>query len=332
MCVQFLKNHITDNICVIYELANQSKHKELEKRCIEHIERNIKTIFASENFLKYDQKMLQKILQMGSLACREVEVLEALVKWIKTKIEPAELTQQIIQEKFSDLWHEIRFGSITLAEFVRFSTNYYVLFTLAEHTEIFQMIYSEQFQPKIFKANQRNGFGPIDSIEWTKNDVAKCYRLINWSKIPYFIKNHETTSFTVNRPVALRSFSCCHIYRFGKCFEYLEVFLEGTITIFEISDPKFSNRKVVLFKEEHMFKNQNETSLTLIDKPVVIRPERQYEIQIDLELPSTGNLCTKVKFEREVHVHPDIIVKFHNDTIIENEARGLIDSLDFYRY
>lgn len=101
VCGQFLRDHITDDdVCVIYGLASHLEHKELEKQCIEYIQRNAEAILTSESFLKYDPKVLQKILQMDSLTCPEDEVFEALVKWMKAKMEPTELTQQIVHSQF----------------------------------------------------------------------------------------------------------------------------------------------------------------------------------------------------------------------------------------
>lgn len=92
---------------------------------------------------------------------------------------------------------------MTFGEFASIDSKYGALFTFNEYREIIQMINTKQFQPKIFKAIRRNGLEQTDSIEWNKNTVIKCFRSDGASPILYIVKRIETTTFTVNKPVAL---------------------------------------------------------------------------------------------------------------------------------
>ncbi|RZK61922.1 MAG: hypothetical protein EOO85_32855 [Pedobacter sp.] len=90
------------------------------------------------------------------------------------------------------------------------------------------------------------------------------------------------------------------------------------------------SQSITFYNEEQMFETRRATRVTL-PKPIVIRPELKYEIQIEIQLPSTETLCTANTYNREVLIEPDITVKFHNDPIIGDDARGLICSLEFNR-
>lgn len=73
-----------------------------------------------------------------------------------------------------------------------------------------------------------------------------------------------------------------------------------------------------------------------LPKLIIIRPGIKYEIQIEIKMPASENLCSTYMLKREVkpevmetELPEDIIVQFHNDPIIDNEARGLVYMLKF---
>lgn len=324
VCGQFIAEHLTiDDFSEVHELAVYLEHKKLEKKCEEYIERNIKAIFMSESFLKFNHNAVKVILQVNSLQCSEGKVFDSLIKWMKAKIEPEALTKEIIQGQFSDLLHEIRFGSMNIHEFVLFDSTYGSLFTSDELREIIKMIESEQFQPKIFKANRRNN---SESFEWNEEAIIYCNRVeSHYASIPYYIKNIETTTFTVNKPMALGRFSLPKI-----CWgDYYQTKPLSEITIFEILVSSDPNRKVVLFNEKQSFGQYYYTHI-ILPKPIFVRPGYKYEIQIRIEnLPSTKTWYTQEGLETEVYIEPDITVHFYNDPIMNDAARGLIHHLRF---
>lgn len=349
ICGEFLNKRLqtnsvhSDDICVIYELASHLEHKQLENQCAEYIERNTGAIFATEGFLGCDRKTIKRILQMDTLYCTETQVFQAFMKWMKAKCGSEELTLQTVQDKFSDLMHEIRFRSMTLSELRALNPPYETLFTPDERSEIVQMIESEEYKPKIFNATRRNVFGPTyfdEKYHLPPRLSFECNRYVGLSKKPYFFNNIETTTFTVNQPVALGAFACSPAYRYDECFDrYLTIDVHTKIelaaSIFEIVDSTKSSRKIILFNEKNTTPMKGVTHVYL-PKLIIIRPGIKYEIQIEIKLPASENLCSTYMLKREVkpevmetELPEDIIVQFHNDPIIDNEARGLVYMLKF---
>lgn len=308
VCGNFLKeNLIDDNIYEAYELAIHLEHKELEKRCENYIEMNAKAIFTLESFLKCDRKTVKRILQMDSLNCSEARVFDTLINWMKAKSKLKELTTDVIRKEFSDLVREIRFGSMNLREFISFDRKFDGLFTFDEHKEIIQMIDSDEFQPEIFKKNRR-----INEIQWNENAIIECDRYNGVSNVIYYIKNIETTTFSVNKTVLLGAFS-----RDSR--------LQSDITIFEILN---SNRRVVLYSG-----NSGADSIysmrIVLPKPILIRTGFLYQIQLTQSPPE--NCCNDGKFKTLVRIGSDLTVQFYDDPIINNEARGLLFHLELNR-
>lgn len=268
---------------------------------------------------------MKRILQMDFVSCSEAEIFESLMKWMEARAEPQDLTLQIVQEKFSELMHEIRFGSMAMGDFLSFDPLYGALFTRDEYREIVQMIYSELFQPKIFKVNRRYEFEPI---RWDADAVIKCYRGQLYALRPYYIKNIETTIFTVNKSVALGAFSCLDICRYEDGYRNLNEVFKSQIKILGIPDLANLNRKVVLYDGRNIFQPDRFTRI-ILPKPILLRTEHKYEIQIKIEMPSTENWCTGFKLKQEVDIKPGFTVHFHNDPIINDSARGLIFELEF---
>lgn len=324
---EFLIQHLAEDICWGLELAVHFENKELEKFCEQIIELNTKSIFASQYFLKCDQQTVKRILQMDSLNCTEVEVFEALIKWMKAKCQPNELTQEIIQSKFPDLLHAIRFGSMTLNMFLTLDASYGSLLTLNEYREIVRMIASHEYESKLFNGIRRNH---IDSLQWNEAAVIKCNREIDSSYKRYYIKNCETTTFTINKLILLGAFSCRNLFCYHKKWEYLDDKVESEAQIVEICDSSNSNKNepVVLYSGKTHLETMINTRVRL-PKPILIRPGFRYQIKIMLLPPK--NCCTDIRLKTELLIESDICVVFHDDPLILNDARGLIAELELNR-
>lgn len=327
ICGEYLKENIrVDDVLWIYEVAEHLEHAELVENCEEYVKRNTKAIFESESFLNCDRKIVKWVLQMDWLACSEMEVFQALMKWVKAKCGQEVLTRDLVHGQFSDLVHELRFGSMSSDIFSTFVASYGALFTTAEYDEIMQMFNSKQFEPTIFKKNRRNHFG---SIQWNIKTVIKCDRWIKHADVPYYIKNIETTTFTVNKMVLLGAFTCAYMYRYNNSFKNLGEELEPSeITIIEYPSLAKPSDSVVLYNAKMNLLGSDATTIVLA-KPILIQPELTYQIQMKQAPPS--NCCSRIEVKTEVKLHPDIMVQFHNDPYVGGQARGLIDELHFNR-
>lgn len=190
ICATFLENNLTDaTICWGYQLAIHLEHKELEIFCEHFLGLYAKAMFTSEKFLELDRKTVKSILQMDTLCCSESEVFNAVMRWIETK------TKQNSKNplEYHDLVREIRFGLMTLQEFLALGT-YTKMFSPDEFREIVNIIGQQEYQPQIFTANRKERGQDI----YRNENIIKCYRSWEAGRKAHLIKNVETTTFSVN--------------------------------------------------------------------------------------------------------------------------------------
>lgn len=195
MCEVFLSEMVAgDNVCLIYNVAIHFDFIDLKKTCELEIASNTEAVFRSSNFLKCDHSMLRRILKFEQLCCREVTVFNACIAWIKDKCERKAITREMIQLHLGDLFYEIRFGLMTLDEFVHLTPSYGKLFSLDEYQEIVQTIASKKYHPKIFKRfrypSKCDGNAFLGSI--------RCVRFNS-----EILRPIERISFSTNKPILL---------------------------------------------------------------------------------------------------------------------------------
>ena len=82
-CVNFLVENLNpENVLDILPQATRFDEKELEKRCWEYIKTNISKIIASDSFNNISQANLASLLKREKLGIGEVELFQAILKWI----------------------------------------------------------------------------------------------------------------------------------------------------------------------------------------------------------------------------------------------------------
>lgn len=130
--------------------------------------------------------------------------------------------------------------------------------------------------------------------------------------------------------MVLEEFEAAIITNNNKIFRSESPSFHGEITIFEVLGSSNTIRKIVLFNERTSL-NVKEGLFVILSEPIFIRPEHKYEIQIKIEdLSSEYSWCSDFPLKDVVRINPGIIVRFYNDSIIDNERKGLIDTLWFY--
>ncbi|XP_055307940.1 BTB/POZ domain-containing protein 2-like [Sitodiplosis mosellana] len=327
-CSKFLKNNISnENVCRNYELAILLNQEGLKKACETFIGVNIKAVFQSTDFQTCDRQMLAQILKLNWMSCTEVELFEACMSWVKVASKQDVLTKEIVQAHLGHLFHEIRFGSMSLQTFAALIPTYGCTFSLDEHQEIVQMFANVEFQPTIFGGNR---VARCDSpIPWLENHDILCERLVSilWSSVPYRIKNLETTVFSTNETILLGGFSCCRVLKFlNNRYFALEGDVPTNITIAEVSDP---NKKVIVSNANGILKSTENLRISLT-KPIIVRPGFTYEIHLEQSPPE--NCYTSGLMKSMVELESGIIIQFHRDFVHVDDpivARGSIYELLF---
>ncbi|XP_031635245.1 uncharacterized protein LOC116348462 [Contarinia nasturtii] len=333
VCEKFLKRKLDENNNVeCYELAVLLEQKKLMESCEKMIGYNAKAVLKSTDFLTCDAKTLSRIVRLNWLSCSEIELFEACMAWIKSTSGEEIVTKQMVQDKLGRIFYDIRFGSMTLKEFASLIPSYGELFSICEHQDIIQMIADDDFQPKMFNGNRAKRC----EVDPSKNKVVvKCNRLISSrrSTLPYFIKNLETTTFSINEPAFLNGFFSGFFFenrnnQYFNLKEHLSVKI--TIVRMPIAEDPSSDGEVVLFEGEQ--KLGLLAVYVSLPNPILIKPSSMHEIRLELNPPR--NCASGLLLKSEVQMDSDFKVQFHDDPILENDpdvSRGLIWNLKFYR-
>lgn len=207
-------------------------------------------------------------------------------------------------------------------EFVELLPSFDKLLTRDELSEIFQLIGNEQFQPKKFNALRRTQA----AHPWDEGAVIECDRTIAWLCKPYRIQNIETITFTTNKALLLGHLKCFSKYENPKEM-YNPVSADMTIVRVpnEIDTQNGSTERIIVptWKVE-----LTRDSVIRLPKPIILDPKFKYKIQINMD--NSEGCTTYRELGSEVYICDDIIVKFHDDPLVDGKRR-LVHLLAFNR-
>lgn len=318
ICERFLKDIIaSDTICFVYGLAILFDLEHLKDLCESRISANPEALFASSAFLKCHRSVLSHILNLEQLSCSETKVFLACMAWVQATSKENQVTKELVRAHLGELFYDIRFGSMTINEFVAVSVSYDDLFSSNEYKEIVQLIVAKEFQSNKFKRNSRQT-QPEMQVTWNKDAVIECGRVVeDQNPIASYciLQAVETTTFTTNKPVILGEFYCTDLIIQGEAGSRNALTTEVSIT--EIFD---KDHQTVVRAGKGTLGNE------LISlRPVLIRPGFMYEIQFK-QMPNKHFYRAK-ELKDEVEFDTDIVIQFHG--ISSNS--GLIKTLRFNR-
>ncbi|XP_055303107.1 uncharacterized protein LOC129568822 [Sitodiplosis mosellana] len=345
VCTKFLKNNLNDeNVCSNYELAIFLNQERLKKACEIFIGLNIKAVFKSTDFQTCDRKMLAQILKLNWMSCTEVELFVACMTWVKSASKQDVLTKEIVQAHLGDLFHEIRFGSMSLPDFSALIPTYGSTFSFDEHQEIIQIIADPTFQPTILSGDRVERCH--SSEPWHRNRKILCDRLISsyGSSEPYKIESIETTVFSTNESLLLRAIDCPQVLVYMRGLNYCAHYhdMPTKVVIVEVAD---SEKEVILYSANEIL-NRRRNVRIFLTKPILVRPGFMYKIRLENGLPDEYDCHAGGLLKTSVELESGIIIQFHRDCVDDFEddsdigtgfleddpdiGRGLIEGLHFY--
>ncbi|XP_031638804.1 BTB/POZ domain-containing protein 3-like [Contarinia nasturtii] len=331
LCREFLKTILTsENVLWAYDLAVFLEDENLKKFCEAIISINARDLLKTQGFFQCNQNRLMELMEIKSLKCSEAELLGACISWVKNKSKEENLTTEIIQSLIGDLFSKIRFGSMTLNEFVTLIPSYGELFPKEVLQDIIQMKADKEFQSKIFSGIREKR----SDVEIYVGNKIYCNRENSgFNSGEYLIKDIETTTFSVSETVFLKNFECDNLLKWNGDYCDLEELVPTEITIVEMQNLEHlpNNEEAVLYKGNTNLRGEQFAQVSL-PNPILIKVGFIYKIQLKQTPPADCILGTSLK--SRVQIDSDFIVQFHHDTFLEQDpysARGLIVSLDFYR-
>lgn len=276
---QFLMDHQTiETMCRGYQLAILFDARRLEHFCERAICINAMDIMKSESFLGASYEIVHRILEMPALLCTEASVFEALIDWARTNCQNQNISNDAdnLRRQLQDLLYQIRVESLNDREFGGILYSHPNLFTKEEIQEmIFIRTHVKDFKPKLFTARPRLYQRDLDDC-----NLLTCNRFIGYEKgverTELKIKQIESTIFSSNRPLLLRGF--LYGSRFGDIeIECIEKFNDP------LALPWLQRTQKITYELEASDDPESKAKFHL---PIVIEPNRKYELRLKLPQPS----------------------------------------------
>lgn len=307
-----------DNLCWGYQLAIITENAKLKRHCEHIICENANDIFNSRTFVRCNQNVLRHILQLDALMCDESDVFEACVRWAKfacLQLAIDETDPIMWKKQLDDCFYLIRFGTMPLDVFVKHTVSYDRLFTRDDFAHI---VYKDT--PK-FTPNKFN-LMPRIFPQWDAEKLQSCKQAEGGSA--YYIQNPESVWFSTNESLLLGEFECWPLKHGANT-----VNLQFDVKIIEIGAQSFDAidplTKIIFAGTVMISANFAKVPL---QRPIVIRPKKMYEIRMEATTNTSGYYHTIVKWPAEVKLNETDTIKFHQDPK-KIECRGLISRLHF---
>lgn len=325
VCVKFIKDEISaDNVCIGLGFAILYDQNDLMKICEKKIIINTNAVFKSTSFLECDGKVLAHILNMRLLSCTEIDVFEGCMSWLKVKCGQQTLTKEMIHTHLGELFHQIRFVSLTIEEFAILVQTYGLLFSSEEYQDIISTIVLSKSHANIFNGNRRQ-------IQWNNDTVIKCDRTISDTSSTFCMRNIETSIFSTNDPILLGAFICPKVYLLGKYGFYKLSELKSDVQIIESAAADASHPdsvRTVLCRLETKLQSSSETIVSLAT-PLLIRPGFLYEIRLSQQVYEHAFCGCRLIFD----AFCEPILTFWNDMITKNgkQTRAFVTQFEFNR-
>lgn len=339
LCCLFLEHRMTtDKIIWGYGLALRFGRTKMKEYCEKKISESAGEVFKSKSFLDCERDVLEQILQFNALKCDEFHVLTGCLAWAKASAERKGLespSTPVLREELGNLLYQIRFRSMTMANFSSIVGSYAGFFTAAELEQIIQMIASKDFTSDKFDNKFRGSNGKLNNgssgdkaskvVTAPPADVIECNRFHGYATSRYYVRPLEKTRFLTNKTVELTGFDCglvMSITQSGKTS------LPAKVTIIE-GPKEESPTPTTLFMSEAILSSETEAHVTLTE-PITIQKDCKYEIQ--LEQNTTKDHFNQIVLKKECEMKDGIKIRFLLESTGWDDSKfGLITKMYFKR-
>lgn len=283
-CFNFLIETLTvENVCLSYQLAVIYDRTGLIECCEHEISTHFDEVIATEGFLNCAKGDLYNILQSDSLNCKETDVFEACILWAKNSC----IVDGLDAEKMEnlrktlidgDLLYQIRFGAMTIEEFIKCCYKIYKeLFTDDEREEIFYMIGKDSSAISARFSDEPR------YRQWNDKQSVVCNRVVGEKPGEIFHFGLNKTIFFTDRTVLLVGFHCGKLFQ-SKDGEYNEKCVAFNVSIVRKYTLLDTDGKTLQNTSENVTFNTTRDAFIELQRPVMIKTNFVYEIRLTSEL------------------------------------------------
>lgn len=321
------------SMCWAYQLAlymlnpdfhYSSKNRTLIDFCEEKICQNPKEVFASDAFRRCEGDTLAHILRLP-LTCTEIIVFNACIEWAKNACKQEGLDEnqlKNVRSQLGDHFKLIRFGAMTIDEFLNIQKSHEGLFTPEELQDIMLQLANTEYQSNIFEQSPR-------TYTWDDSKILDCQRVkVSGRKYNKKIQSVEVVSFSSNQPVLLGEIWSHLTYQNNTVCTPFGV----NVTIVQLEDNNFHSNasSKILFDGKELNQWEGNQMKIVLPKPILIKPQTVNEIRIT-KIPSSCNYFDYNVWNECVTLENGIEIYFHQNPSLEydNVTDGWISALKF---
>lgn len=290
ICSTFLMENLSiDKMCLCYRLATHYKQNNLKDHCLREISMNAEAVFKTKEFLECNWALLNEIVKLDTLLCRESVLLEACISWARNTCQRNNLDaddKRNIRNQLKGIIYEIRYTQITFQELAKcLHTNPY---NEDEYKNIICLIGRQKVISNKFKNVPR--FAPY---------TLECNRC-NDPNADYKLPNIIATIFSSTQSLIFGQFEV-YFKPFGQNV-HCEISVEGID----------SNTKIVEKFSKLISTNDKLTSLIVLPEPIFVEKDKKYKIQLNF---SSNNIRLRgyVNMKEKVNLRNGSTITFHRD-------------------
>ncbi|XP_031622759.1 kelch-like protein 40 [Contarinia nasturtii] len=329
-CASKLVNNLSlDDICFGYQLAIILGAPELRKYCEKMISAFPLDIFKSNTFLQCNQIILQHILEIDTLQCKESDVFDACLLWAKQYCKQNGIDEnkpENLKAALKESFELIRFGAMKVDDFTVHARMYSGMFTNDELADLlFTTTISDYISNKFAKEPRK-----APAFQWNNEQMLICNFDNTMSSLNCWVKDYRYPHFSTNCAVLLGEI---YFHRLQKhdCGSSKPSQLTLNVKIIEFSDHSFEScvLKRVLFNGQVSYASANESKIKL-SRPILINPRKMYQITWE---GSSDNYYYYETDYSDVNVNNYLTVKLHSEYNHNRHYQrvGLISRLCFNR-
>lgn len=318
----------SENIAWGYQLAIMFNNQKLKEFCEKQISISTDDVIKSDMFLQCDQKVVNHILNIDTLGCKEADLFEACMSWAKASCQRNELDEndsKNLKEQLGDCFHSIRFGAMESAEIDKILANevYESLFSRKELVDISRMNMNKTYKSQTMKYAARSSLWTL----WNDSKLLHCDLTFASGQSLYEIQSTESTWFSSNKLVVLRSFSFPPVTNY--CGQYYFDYNRHCIICineydtFDTNAPSNAPSKVLYRNTFQCYNTSDSFALSTF-----INPGKTYEIRSTDS--AAGRIYHSYAWKTEVSLGDNIIINFLGDG--NGNRRGCVASMDFNRF
>jgi len=178
-CQKVLQHNISvSNVCEILDQAIYFDEQELVNKSLQFIGEHAVKVVKTEGFLQMSRPSLLKMVSYDWLQIGEVTLYKACIAWAEVQLQKLLVespTEHAVREQLAEVFHKIRFPSMTLEEFAQIAGRSDML-TCAEKASIYYYIGTEDHENHtlVFVWKKRYNEKMIDRFQSVVNSDWGC--------------------------------------------------------------------------------------------------------------------------------------------------------------